>query len=464
MVIEIVKQGVIENKYAIKCKNVSNTRQKLHSFKEIINIEKEAERIKDLDKNEFFDNTKFAIFTTAEQPWRSSPENGSSSEDVQSPFTAGAIPIKEKELIDVSRKEKAVFEFTSKDGRKMLLFTSQHIGPNKVDQLLKENFEDYPDIVNASKEFAKYIKNWSKGEAGGDYSLRKIDIILKLVQILLEDIVTEPVTPNKPSGNNLSYDIWNKIIDEVDITVLKNDPYVISRISDPIIKIMESIFGTTIRANRVINLEDEVVNSLEPEIKAYLFETLQKDPISLKKLCYSLWKANRIPLLLIDKGKMRDVIFNIISFLKQKGFKRQFMFLSDDPASVTPKGDIKLFKNLRDIKDYVVLSEIKLQVSIGPDLNLDQIVNSNPFFLKWVTPDIFLNLTLQKCSFKGISPKHHAEHGNDLQIIVNSDAILKEIYQGICQSVNIQEEENSYITFGNLRGMNPALLSMKTLK
>lgn len=469
VVIEIVKKGVIETTYAIKCKNVSNARQKLHSFKEIINIEKESDILNDLDENELFHNTKFAVFTTAQRPWNSSSEHGSSSDDennVQSPLTAGAIPIKENVLIDVSRKEKAVFEFTSKNGRKVLLFTSQHIGPNKIDQLLKEKFEDYPDIVFATREFAKYINLWSNGKKGGNYSFRKIDTVLNLVQILLQDIVTEPIISNKSTGSNISYDKWNGIIDEVDITVLKNDPYVLSRISDPIIKIMENIFGTTIRAKRLINLDDEMVKSFEPEIRAYLFETVQEleEPISLKNLCYVLWKANKIPLLLTDKGKMRDVIFDIISFLKQKGYKRKFMYLSNDPASVTPKGDIQFFKNLRDIRQQVILSEIKLQVSKGPDLNLEQIVNSNPFFLKWVTPDIFLNLTLEKCSFKGIAPKHHTEHGNDLQIIVNSDRILKEIYQGICQSLDIEKEDNNFISFGNLRGMDPSLLSMNTLK
>lgn len=470
IVIDILKNGDLERKFAIKCKPVPNNEIKICSFRDIITIKKESERVKALLQHHGSVKTTFAIFTTFQAPMKkdlSPDEEQSELESVQ--------PVKEKELllIDVSNKDGAVFEIPIEDGHKILIFTSQNIGQNRIQGQLEEKFKNYPHISYASKEFITYMKNWCKGCLGGFYSLRKIDVILNLGYILLQDVIMDPITPivsNKkntstdtsstvPSdtGNDTtSYKMWNNVIDKMDLTILKKDLCNVSRISTPIIEFVNKTFDTIIETGRLLHVKTETVKALDPEIKAYLLEATQnlEYPLPSREVYSALWKANRIPLLLNHKVGSEDFIVNIICFMKQNHFKRKFIIFSDDPSSMTVKNDFKMFRSICDILVYINLWEINVKLADGIDITLGEICSSNLFLLRSITPEKFLSLTLGKCSFEEAADNDFVRGSDCLQLIIHD----KEIWRKIYKPKSTQKELN-HPYFQKIKVNNPALLN-----
>lgn len=446
-----IKTSNEELKYAIKCNQISETRSKIKSCEELVDVEKEQKRVEALQKNEHYEDTTFVIFTNAQISWEYT-QNIDPNATIQ--------PIKEKQhgLIKTSQEGKTLFEIPNKTGPNIVILINQIVEVDKIGELLNKHFEDHPSVVEATKEVLKYIGQWSKGELGGHHTLTKSDTILKIIQILLQEVVIEPVLSPKITDINLSsYQTWNETIKQVDLTVLKNQPYHLNRVSDPINKLIETIFNNPITQEKVLQISKGTVDTLEPEIKAYLFETVNNidKPVSLSKLYRVLWKANRLPLLVKDRnGNFRDLLMNILEFMKKNQVKRQFIFCTDDPDTVTTNMDLKLFKNLGDIKNCFDYSGICVPVLNGPQINLEQICSGNPYFAKRITPEAFLNLTLMKCSIKTGSHKSNHEEDDNLMIILNDHNLLEEIYK--IQKSGSEKPKG----FGKLRGVDPTLFIM----
>lgn len=466
IVIEIIKADLTNVIYAIKCKPISESKSKLTSLNSLIKMDKEICRAMDLKNIPDFDKVTFAIFTNAQMTNKSATKVKSTSDIENKTIKKEQIILinkKDHNLLKVSEKDDALFKISSPASPHIILFSSQKADTESLKKLLSRYFEDHPNILSVSQEFIKYIKHWSTGELGGEYSLNKTDIILKIVYILLKDVIVEPIILSKNSGTTLeSYKIWNSVIEKVDLTVIQNEPYNISRISDVLVRIVENTFNTTVRPNGSLSLNEDIVQRVDPEVKAYLFELVHnlKGPISIAKIYYALWKANRIPLLINDKEKWCDFILEVIDFLKQHGFKRSFIIFSNDPSSLSSRKNLIIFKTLDDIKEHVMLNQIYLEVLNGPEVTLENIFDSNPFALKWVTPQLFLNLSSKKCLFKGFTHKNISEQEDCRYIVLNDNSILQHIYEGVHQNT----DDNKFIDFGKLKGLNPTLLSTNTLK
>ncbi|KAJ8939380.1 hypothetical protein NQ318_011941 [Aromia moschata] len=226
---------------------------------------------------------------------------------------------KKNDLINVTSDSENVYTFLLKDKIEcelpsILLYTSQRVVPSMLNQQLKVGFKNYPDI---SKDFIKYIENWEEGKLGGHYKLRKKDIILKIGEILLTPYI---VSPKRIQPHHHSFDIWNNIINNVDLTVVKNEPFAISKICVPLNRIIEETFATNIDTiTKSISLksgDSSILDRIRDPFKSYLFEVLQdqkRDELPLHQVYTIFWKAGKIPLLLSteDREECKGFIFDV---------------------------------------------------------------------------------------------------------------------------------------------------------
>ncbi|KAJ8927373.1 hypothetical protein NQ314_020148 [Rhamnusium bicolor] len=462
--------------YAIQCKRINKTARQITCLEEAkLYMEKQYDKITELKFNgKDFNEIRFVIFTTCRTstdfcktftlPPRVLNKWKTTSQDVSIIATVQLKPLKKNDIINVTGEAENIYSFLLMENIECQLphfffYTSQRVTPTMLNQLLKLKFDNYPDISN---DYTKYIESWGEGKLGGNYKLRKKDVILKIGEILLNPYT---VTPKKVQSKHDSFDVWNSVIDQMDLTVVKNEPFTISKICQPLNKIIEQTLRINIDTiTKSINLKkgnQSVLDSIKDPIKSYLFEVVQNrlmDDIPLHLVYVIFWKAGKIPLLLSSENQedRKGFILDIILFMKQMGVNKKFLLKSADLNLTRYKGNLKIFTCLDDIKYLVNLDELNIRVSDTFNLSLSILHSNDPFFFKWVNSNIFFDIALGKYSLKASYYTNRKQKNDDLKIIL-SDEVKEQLENSLYAQNGLLRLNSKKYKTDRLRDIDPCL-------
>lgn len=384
------------------------------------------------------DQVKFAIFMPCSTT-STFVTPISLSKDLLSRFTSdknhtveraglSVVPLKKKnEIINTTLDCENIFAFFLDDDHVVLpsvyVFTKQMVHPKMVYDVISKKIEvkEYID-----HEYIKYIENWGNGKLGGFYKLTKNDVILKLGELLLTPYVA---CPKKINLRNDSFAIWNDVMNYVDLTVLAWENFIISKISQPINRLIEDAFGVKIdAASRSISLKNKINDIRDEILRAYLFEEIEDtdEDISLSQMYRVFWKAGKIPILLQTENDKpgTSYILEVICLMKQFGVHKKFLLKTTYPETVRSRCNMVVFKRLEDIQHLVNTSEIFIRVSESYQLSLESIIASDKFIVKWITPNIFFDLALGKYTLKQNSFNKH-DYEVEAKIVLEEEDIDK---------------------------------------
>ncbi|CAH1176206.1 unnamed protein product [Phaedon cochleariae] len=471
--------------YAIKFKQISKSNKKIGSLGEAkINLSKEYECLSKLKKIAEFGNTNFCIFTTCTatskfrgteevdanvlKHWKKGKDINITSEVqlVVKPFT------KRNEYLNMTTDPENVFTVYPKeetdefDLPTMFIYTSQKVFPGMLRDIMKNTFEKRQMFNREIGDYIKYVKDWSEGKLGGHHYLNRYDVILKIGEIFLTPYVAVPSKTVNLMRND--FKIWNKVIESVDLIMMKNEPSIMSKICEP--------FNTFIE-NTLEERIDEISNSMRPNtdllqkissdpmMKAYFFEEVdlsKREPgLPISKLYRMFWKSGRIPLLLTTElfEDDKDFLLDVMSLMKDYGVTRKFIILTADPFFANSSCKLKIFSRLEDVKETVNLTEVGLKIATNAyNLTLEEICKTDQFFLKWVTPNIFFDIALGNYHFKTDRSRKEGTI-SDMKITLNDDTI-QEIRNLLHRDEAAATETPIGIDKGRLRGIDPDLFKM----
>ncbi|VEN41832.1 unnamed protein product [Callosobruchus maculatus] len=384
-------------------------------------------------------------------------------------------PAKRNEIINTNPDRETIFNFQPQAYEKptvmpnIAIYTSQNVFQDMIPELLKKKFSK-SSFTDISESYKRYIENWSNGKLGGNYKITKKDIILKVGEILLSKYVVGPrmVKLNTTYDN---FDTWNSVIDKVDLTVVEDEQFVISKMCQPINTLIEEIFSVKIDTSsrtiklakevveekdgvwkKIIKLEKQIEEMKDKEMKAYFFEEVHDFlDVPLPKIYMVLWKVGKIPLLMSTKKFEDDksFILQVISFMKSYGVNKKFLLKTTQPEMVRSRDDLIIFKNLDNIQSFVDLEAISVRVVDNFKLSLRDIQTTDQFFFKWVTPNIFFDMSLGRYSIKRNIFKNDIE--NELKIVL-SDEMLEKIKETLYKG---NQSSIKYDTLDRLEGLNP---------
>nr|CAI5834165.1 unnamed protein product [Callosobruchus analis] len=520
-----------EMTYAIKCKQVASAKHQIDSLKEAkVEVHKEYNSVCKLiekitphiDKvtmNKHYTNipngseyiiamTQFAIFTPCEAGsnfsrsfapplektkgmWNTITDLDMNGRQMQAgkldeilqkgnsrdnkEFGLTMRPAKRNEIINTNPDRETIFNFQTHAYEKqavmpnIAIYTSQNVFQNMIPELLKKKFSK-STFADISESFKRYIENWSNGNLGGHYKITKKDIILKIGEILLSKYIVGPrmVKLNTTFDN---FDTWNSVIDKVDLTVVEDEQFVISKMCQPINTLIEEIFSVKIDTSsrtiklakelveekdgvrkKIIKLEKQIEEMEDKELKAHFFEEVHDFlDVPLSKIYMVLWKVGKIPLLMSTKKHEDDksFILEVISFMKSYGVNKKFLLKTTQSEKVRSKDDLIIFKHLDNIQSFVDLEAISVRVADNFRLSLKDIQATDQFFFKWVTPNIFFDMTLGRYSIKRNIFKNDIE--NELKIVL-SDEMLEKIKETLYKG---NQSSVKYDTLDRLEGLNP---------
>lgn len=462
--------------YATQCKKITQTRRQIDQLEEVkVHMTKQYQYLAQLkDSGKDVNETKFVIFTTCTpssnfvqsvtvkpsvlNKWKSSTSDEDLCLDATLKIKSG---LKKNEIINVTNDPENTYAFVLSDNidcrlPQLFFYTSQRIVPSMTDQLLKQKFDKYPDI---STDYSKYIERWVDGQLGGNYKITKKDVVLKLGEILLDPYI---VLPKNVYLKQDSFAIWNQVISNVDLTVVKNKPFTISKICRPLNLMIEETLCLNIDTiTKSIRLKKDTLKNLGEPFKSYFFEVAYKcmnDDIPLHLVYNVFWKAGKIPLLMSSENQedVKGFILDVILFMKKRKVHKKFLIKSADLNLNRFKDNLKIFTCLNDVKDLINMDEVKIRVSDTFQLSLSTIISSDPFFCKWITPNVFFDISVGKYSLKpSYSPKKVYNKKDVLKIIL-SDNVKDELERQLYPRND--EVDSGNVRETRLRGICPGIL------
>lgn len=356
---------------------------------------------------------------------------------------------------------------------KIYIYSHQNRQPlfgRKIDELVAESLS-INEKFNISREFVKYIENWSDGRLGGSYKLNKEDVLIKLGHLLLSKLKIAPVV-RKGEARKSHYAIWQQATNSVDVTVLKTHPVIVSKVCQPINGKIESQFNLKIdTTTRTIAVDQLTIENIKnPILKMYLFEeTLQEslDHIPLNVAYDLFWKSGLVPYVLEVKDfQEQEFVLNTITLLKSQGLSRKYLLMTsvqDIQNSVRHYKSLNFFCNANDLfqkmpSNFFELTKINIPDSFG--LTLNAIRQSDQFFAKCVNTHEFFDMSLGNYSFKAFPNTLTKVDGHITELVLNDDTIKK-----LRNKIDAKDETNIGLikrTKDNpqpcLRGIRPNLL------
>lgn len=476
---DIVAHVIYKDKrvlYAIQCKKVTQAHRQIDQLEEAkIHMAKQYQYLAQLrDSGRDVNETKFAIFTTCNassnfihsvtlKPSVLSKWKSSDADNCLDAMLKVKSGLKKNEIINVTNDPENIFTFVLSENMdcrlpQLFLYTSQRIFPSMLNQLLKQKFDKYPDI---SADYSKYVEKWVDGQLGGNYKLKKKDVVLKLGEILLDPYI---VLPKNVYSKHDYFAVWNQVISRVDLTVVKNKPFTISKVCRPLNIMIEETLSLNIDTiTKSIHLKKDTLDNIGEPIKSYFFEVAHKyinDDIPLHLVYNVFWKAGRIPLLMSLEGQeeAKGFILDVILFMKKMGVHKKFLIKSADLNMNRYKENLRIFTSLDDVKYLIDLNEVKIRVSDSFQLSLGTIQISDPFFLKWITPNVFFDISVGKYSLKPTySPKRVYNKKDVLKIILNDD-VKDELERHLYPERDVSEVDSRNFGEYRLRGISPGIL------
>lgn len=356
---------------------------------------------------------------------------------------------------------------------RIYLYTHQkkqkHFG-KLIDDLVYANLGD-DKKVEIHRDLVKYIEHWGDGNLGGNYKLKKEDVLVKLGHLLLYGY---KIPPSVRSAEKRNYSIWQRAVNSVDITVLKNHPAITSKICEPLNLTIEKELNLKIdTSTSTIYLNQKSIENIHNHVlKMYLFEeTLEydiDDDIPLEIAYDFFWKAGLIPLLLhVDDLKHKEHVLNVIVLLKSFGLVRRYFVVTpedhDIKASLRYYKTLNFFVHVDDVADKLppfTLDDVKINATDKFSLTLRTIQNSDRFFLKTITAHEFFDMSLGRYNFKPFG-NHLATHrgGEDTQLVLGDDTMsqLKEEIDSKDEMKMVLLKYETHETKQYLRGVRPNL-------
>ncbi|XP_019765023.2 uncharacterized protein LOC109540923 isoform X2 [Dendroctonus ponderosae] len=321
---------------------------------------------------------------------------------------------------------------------KIYIYSHQNRQPlfgSKIDDLIVESLS-INQKFNISRQFIKFIENWSDGRLGGNYKLNKEDVLIKLGHLLLYKFKIAPVVRKGEAPLEAhNYAIWQQATNSVDVTVLKKHPVIVSKVCEPINGKIESQFNLKIdTSTRTIAVDQITIENIKnPVLKMYLFEeTLQEslDHIPLNVAYDLFWKSGLVPFLLEVKDlQEQEFVLTTISVLKSQGLSRKYLLMTPVQGiqnSVRHYKSLHFFCNANDLvkkMPLIFFDLTKIYVIDNFGLTLNAIRQSDPFFAKCVSTHEFFDMSLGNYSFKAFPNTLTKVDGHITELVLNDDTI-----------------------------------------
>ncbi|CAG9770977.1 unnamed protein product [Ceutorhynchus assimilis] len=445
-------QEELSTTFAIQFKDVSNNVKSVDSLAEgRFALAKILSQINSFKQRKDVENKKFIIYTTAfaeaniEKQLTIKTDLLHKSNDCQCKNLPNEITIvsktvsnRKKMFVNTSDDNANIFFYFTKDNihtlPKIYLYTHQkkqkHFG-KWIDDLVSSAI--YGDTkIDIHREFIKYIINWNDGILGGNYKLKKEDILVKLGHLLLYEFKVPPVIKRT---EKLNYKIWQNAVQSVDVTILQKHPVIIGKVCDPINWKIEAELDLKIDTfTSSIDLDQSTIKKItNPVLKMYLFEeTLSdiEDDVPIDLVYDFFWKAGLIPLLLEVKDiKEQEHVLNVISLLKSLGLIRRYLLMTSNiKTSLRYYRTLDFFVNVDDIANKlpsIVFDKVKIQITDNFSLSLKTIQESDTFFQRTIRAHEFFDMSLGRYSFKPFGNSLARKIGQDTQLVLKHETMIK---------------------------------------
>ncbi|KAJ3655448.1 hypothetical protein Zmor_014579 [Zophobas morio] len=353
----------------------------------------------------------------------------------------------------VDKDNKQVFD----DLNKFSMFTNQRKleGLKRSIKLMLQNkFDNCGDV---SQELINYVCTHFKQKQTCK-KLSRNSFLLKIAELLLKPFL---VSSENIAETRLT--AWNEILMIFDLIIIRDQ----RGVAENIYKCFNYILRR--ETNFVENngkLKIEKANISELGLSEVIFEKYEETiELTLAQAYLAMWKAKFIPLVLFvnDENELKT-ISNIITFLHEEHITLKFIIITDLKIGATTfYENLKIFLNLKDLQGKEtktifdsIQNRIKIKVC-DTSVLLKEIIDYNPTFLEKISPDVLLNMLLEKYSFK------YVDMSMDHDVIVDDPLVLsKEKVDLIHNSPSDDDGENqvenlSYVV--NVKG-NPIYLDV----
>ncbi|XP_050301302.1 uncharacterized protein LOC126739590 isoform X2 [Anthonomus grandis grandis] len=452
---EAKEKPALSTTFAIQFKDISNNVKSIGSFGEgrfcLAKFMTQAQAIK---LRQDVDNKKFVVFTTASAEsnverqlklradiiHKSQGVCDCKSDDKEIPIVTRNLSNRRQLLINTSDDNENIFFFFCTDNvhniPKIYMYTHQkkqkHFANLINDFLARSLFGEKK--VDIHREFVQYIEYWGDGYLGGNYKLKKEDVLVKIGHLLMFPYRIPPIVRSVEKQN---YSIWQLAVSSVDVTILKKHPVIVAKVCEPINYKIETELNVKIDAtNNTIDLYQETITNIQnPVLKMYLFEETMgeiMEDVPLDLVYDFFWKAGLVPLLLkIEDLKDQEYILNIINLLKSAGLTRRFFLMTPDKnirATVKYYKNLTFFNTLDDIAGKLpvnLLDKIKINVTDQFSISLKEIQGSDPFFKKTIGAQEFLDMSLGRYSFKSCHNNLAIRNRQESQLVLEDDLMEK---------------------------------------
>ncbi|KAJ3641690.1 hypothetical protein Zmor_028173 [Zophobas morio] len=312
-----------------------------------------------------------------------------------------------------------------------------------IDTIIKDKFNIDFDV---SDELFKYVRNKFRTEKVLKKQERCLKVTRENVLVKIAEILLSPflVVPHDLIEEK-DLDLWNESIKEFDITVLKHEEDIVTKIYKGINHVLK----------QEINYSLSILSEVKIDTKNITNEKLKKKLFgydgSLTFLYLALWKSGLIPLILrAQDHKQLRLICDVVTFLKQENFLLKFVITTDlKPDHRYFSEKLKVFLNMSDLKllENVVLEKIlskKIKVvKLNCQVSLKEIDELNCDFLKKLSPDAFLNILFDDYSFVNVQVPMTNEI-DDNTIVLGED-VIRQVAQDLNEREGITENELKYL-------------------
>ncbi|XP_063912865.1 uncharacterized protein LOC135129600 [Zophobas morio] len=456
---------------AIRCKKIETknkyTPVALTAESGKLSLKEQCEILKKLNRKDDFVKTNFKLYTVSSVKVDKNPEVVYDESDVQKwqsddkeSWKGVKVEIKQskskkKDLFNTTDDADDVCTFQmvnhgddsiNEDLSKFQMYIKQKRKPEMmsfIDTIIKDNF--YIDF-DVSDELFKYVRNKFKTEKvlkKGERCLKvtRENVLVKIAEILLSPFLVVP----HDLIEEKDLDLWNDSIKEFDITVLKDEEDIVTKIYKGINHVLKQEINYSLSIFREVQIDTENITNEKLKKKLFGYDG------SLKFLYLALWKSGLTPLILrAQDHKQLHLICDVVTFLKQENFLLKFVITTDlklDHRYFSEK--LKVFLSMSDLKllENVVLEKIlskKIKVlKLDCQVSLKEIDKLNCDFLKKLSPHAFLNILFDDYSFVNVQVPMTNEI--DDNTIVLGDDVIRQVAQDLNEREGSTENELNYL-------------------
>ncbi|KAF2895060.1 hypothetical protein ILUMI_11113 [Ignelater luminosus] len=250
--------------------------------------------------------------------------------------------------------------------------------PNKIEEEIRKitNSNHWKRIA---QDFMQFIEDWSKGNLGGHYILKRSDVVSKLNQLLFHNYQVDLLQERYTFYKNDQKFVWNKIVKDKIITIIDNKDgtrIILDFLLEYIGSEVEKYCGTAKKINWYDSLSQEDQDLFYTQNAILKQEMFKSAGHSDKRLLCDVYKClcwlGKLPLVLKinKKGQYQE----ILNMLQLSNYSYKIIIVNESGKTLELNDKLHHFENLKDLnsedQEEILKQRIEFQGRSGAELKL----------------------------------------------------------------------------------------------